>query len=438
MVEFAGSAAYITGSDGSFDAGIQPGSLQELSGYLEAGFEISRSLWDRDSLLADIDLEYHNFDNHAEAWLNPARAFRFQQPVLSEILQILGEAGVKPLVLVSGRGFHLVWSVRQDTAAFSRLASLGSLPADLAARYASAVSPSGFELCPELGRAFAGLGKLMEFVFHETLQHMSPTCEIPLKPAAIEVGQGANGREIVSFDLSEYGDPLHSRRIRVPFSPYLKPRQAKWLLGQEGVDRLHPFFEIPLAGMDPLEAIAMARDPQAVLQLAGRVHVEIPEASGGTDRLLDGYCRSTLAGLHAEFEAELGICDFSDQAPDVPAAVPCLKLPFEQPNDWLLKPGVLQHVTRVLSALGWRAGSIAHRIAASYRQDHAWGETWQRLEPDNRALFYTRLFSGMIATGADTLVDMNCVSHQEKGLCMAPDCRSNLAVLRSVLQTRLR
>jgi hypothetical protein len=58
------------------------------------------------------------------------------------------------------------------------------------------------------------------------------------------------------------------------------------------------------------------------------------------------------------------------------------------------------------------------------------------MDPAWRAEFYTRLFAGMIATGADTLVDLNCVSHQEKGYCRVPDCRSNLAELRDRLQAR--
>lgn len=438
MTEFAGSAAYITGSDGSFDAGGEPSPLAELPRYLASGLEISRSLWDRELLIADVDLEHHNFDNPASAWQDPASAFRLQQPVFSETLQILQEAGVRPLVLLSGRGFHLVWSIRQDSEVFARLVRLGTLTSALGARYAGAVSPSGLLLSSELGCAFAGLGKLMEFLFHETFQRTGERPEIPMKPAAIEVGLGTRGREIVSFDLSEYGDPLHFRRIRVPFSAYLKPRQWKWMLGEEAVERLSTFFEIPLE-IDPLEAIAIARDPQAVSELAARVSMQIPDASEGTANLLDRYQQSSLAAFHAAFEADLRLYgSFSAGPPPIPPAAPCLRYPFDQPNDWLLRPGVLQHVTRVLDALGWRTSAIAHVIAAGYRRDCNWGNTWERLEPDSRALFYTRLFAGMIATGIDKLIDMNCVSHREKGFCLAPDCRGNLATVRTMLKQRRR
>jgi hypothetical protein len=109
---------------------------------------------------------------------------------------------------------------------------------------------------------------------------------------------------------------------------------------------------------------------------------------------------------------------------------------LDHPNDWLLKPAALQHVVRVLTALGWSPSAIARRICHSYFQDCNWGDTWERLDPCNRAIFYTRLFAGMIATGLDKLIDFNCVSHQEKGYCMIPECSSNLIWYRDMLLGR--
>jgi hypothetical protein len=39
----------------------------------------------------------------------------------------------------------------------------------------------------------------------------------------------------------------------------------------------------------------------------------------------------------------------------------------------------------------------------------------------------------MIATGRDSLVDLNCVSSQEKGLCTGERCGWDLRTLRSAL-----
>jgi hypothetical protein len=50
---------------------------------------------------------------------------------------------------------------------------------------------------------------------------------------------------MVFLDISEYGDPLFMRRIRAPFSQYLKPIRERRSLGAEVVDKLPWIFEIP-------------------------------------------------------------------------------------------------------------------------------------------------------------------------------------------------
>src|SRR5579871_1750329 len=186
MCEFLGAtnlrsapAAYITGTDGYSDYGSSH-SPEHLGEYLNAGLEVDRSLWDRDSLLVDIDLEHHNFDQPDAAWQDPRRAFRIEQPVLDATLQVLGSVGVTPLTLVSGRGFHLVWAIRRSSRAFQRLVQRGWVPASLEARYEQTHSPGGWRIDPELGRAFAGLGLILEFVAHRVLAEATGKCEIPV------------------------------------------------------------------------------------------------------------------------------------------------------------------------------------------------------------------------------------------------------------------
>lgn len=441
MLEFLGgtdpqniSAAYISGVTGASELG-EASVPASLLGCWEAGLEIDRSLWDRDTLIAHIDLEYHNFDNPAAAWLEPDRAFRLQQPVLKSTFRILAESGIAPLTLLTGRGFHLVWAVRRDSRVFRELVGLGRVPASLQRRYQQPCSPQGWSVDPELGRAFAGLGLLMEFIWHRVLAACDVRDGVSVHPVAIEVGPGARGREIVAFDISEYGDPLHTRQIRVPFSAYLKPRQFEWLLGEEGVRSLMPIFEVPLSGMTPAQAIAVSRDAEAVVALARHSSATIPEACLGMENLLSAYRGSEIHAFHERFYRDLEglVCPTDDNAP-IPGAPSCLEWILDHPNDLLLKPAAMQHVVRLLMSLGWQPASIARRISAAYRKDCDWGDMWRRLDPDNRALFYTRLFAGMIVTGADKLIDFNCVSHREKGYCTISDCGSNLAAYREGLE----
>ena len=442
MCEFLGgsnrrnaTAAYIVGDDGRSEFS-EPASPSSLFEFLRAHLEVERSLWDSTFLIADLDLEYINFDKLAAAWLDRERTFALQAPVVNALLEILGQAGLDPQILVTGRGFHLVWAIHRDSSAFRRLARFGAVPPSLEARYAQACSPAGASVDAELGRAYAGLGLVMEHLGHLVLAASMATSRVPVQITSIEVGPGTGGREIVSVDLSEYGDPLHTRHIRVPFSVYLKPRHFEWAIGKEGVNRLSPMFEIPLAGQSTTEAIAISRDADAVCELARRVNTCIPDQSGPMERLLDNYESSGLAAFHREFNAEAWNAASRQVKIPVPGAPRCVEWLLEHPNDLLLKPAALQHLARVLMALGWKPRAIAQLICCHYEHDFNWGRTWEPLDPCHRAMFYTRLFTGMIAMGIDRLIDMNCVSHKEKGYCAIPECRSNLVDYRDRILER--
>lgn len=443
MCEFLGgsnpghaTAAYIVGDDGRSNFS-KPAAPSRLPDFLRAGLAVERSLWDRRFLIADIDLEYENFDSPAAAWLEPQTGIGLQEPVADAALQILGQFGLAPLVLLSGRGFHLIWAIDRNSSAFHRLARLGHVPPSLQARYARARSPSHAKIDADLGRAYAGLGLILEFIGHLVLAASTAQCTVPVQITSIEVGPGIRGREIVSFDLSEYGDPLDARHVRLPFSAYLKPRRMEWAIGEEGVRALLPIFEIPLAGMSPRRAIEVARNPDETIELARRFPTHIPDQSAPMECLLDEYEASKLGVLHREFYsapwAQAANHLSSQSISDIP---PCVTWLLDHPNDWLLKPAAMQHLARVLIADDWHPRAIAQLIYSCYQQDWNWGRLWEGLDAFNRAVFYTRLFTGMIATGVDKLIDLNCVSHREKGYCGVPECHSNLAPYRNVLLER--
>ena len=179
MCEFLGgadlkhaTALYIAGTDGYSDYHVQspPADLPE---YLEGALEVDRSLWDRESLIADIDLEYHNFDYPTAPWQDPERAFRNAAAgTRRNTSKFSRKAGIAPLILVSGRGFHLVWAVSRNAEAFGRLVALGHVPASLNTRYAQPCAPDGTRVDPDLGAAFSGLGLIMEFVGHRVLERV--------------------------------------------------------------------------------------------------------------------------------------------------------------------------------------------------------------------------------------------------------------------------
>ena len=361
---------------------------------MDGGFEICRSLWDRDALIADFDIEYVNFDNPAEAFVDPERVFAIQQPVEQTIHRLLEDYRIEPLHVLSGRGHHFIWRIEQNSAVFGMLSEIGRGPPSLWAMEQQFHPPNGNPVPIELARAFAGLGLVMEFLAHRVKQIAAPITKIPVELTAVEVGPSEHGREMISIDISEYGDPLYSRMLRVPFSVYLKPWQQPWIFDPDVLARLQPLFAIPLQGMDWREGISTMRDPQLTMKLAARVSTTIPDATHGTGKLLTDYWNSKLAEFHAFFysqeqhPAELWPETYDREPLEILPA--CARVALEQPNDLLLRPAYIRRLVRVMLALGWHPRHIAGLICSKYDRDFGWTQFDECRSGDARRFLHAR------------------------------------------------
>ncbi len=447
MLEYLGGASaegatchYLTSGDAGASHHRSPRPTVDLPACWSEGLEISRSLWDRRSLIAHLDVEYVNFDFPAEAYLNPVRTFDLQRPVEMAIEAILLDYSIVPLHLLSGRGHHFVWRIRLTSRAYKRLGHLGRVSATLRQLYARAQPPTGKTISRALGNAYAGLGLVMEYLAHRIKQVAAPDCPIPVELTAVETGPTRHGREMVSIDISEYGDPLTSRVIRVPFSLYLKPWQQRSILGEQVVGSLPPVFMIPLHAMNSREGIQIMHDVGRVQELAQCASARIPDQTKSMENLIAEYQQSPLAKFHDWFYSEeprpaAEWPETYDRTPVEPLPM-CVRQVLDHPNDRLLKPGNLERVIRVMLSLGWHPRHIAGLIQSKFERDHGWGDQWCGYDAATRADFYTRMFAGLFATGHDDLVDFNCQSAKEEKHCSATDCPYNLATYQKSLIER--
>ena len=276
----------------------------ELDSLFAEGVEIARSLWDRKSLIVDLDVEYVNFDRPAEVFLNPERAFKLQAPVQETIERLLADCGIRPLHLLSGRGHHFIWQVARDSPAFRRLTNIGHVAPTLWQTMAGQKAPGGAVASQELAQAFAGLGQMMEFLADRVREIAVRTSKIPVELTAVEVGPSDHGREMVSLDISEYADPLPARMLRAPFSVYLKPWQQRGLIADEVLDEIGPLFVIPLDEMSVPEALPIMHSPERAAELATSASAKIPDGSREMERLVADYEASSLGRFHAEFYSQ--------------------------------------------------------------------------------------------------------------------------------------
>ncbi|MCE5266363.1 MAG: hypothetical protein LLG00_00560 [Planctomycetaceae bacterium] len=449
MIEFLGgtnienvSAMYVTGQGVNSDLRNTPRGADELWRCLEDESEVFRSLWDRDSLIAHLDIEYVNFDYPAEPYLDPERSLRLQSPVIETIVRELRRHGISPLQLLTGRGHSLVWRVRRDSPAFHELKEAVPLPESLRANCVVPRPPENRPIGGELGAGFLALGLVLEYLAHRVIKDAQPDCPIPIEVTAIETARAERGREVVSIDLSEYGDPLHTRSIRIPFSAYHKLQQQKQTLGESVVAGLPPLLVVPLDRMGYQEAWRVMRDWEKTAALARVTHVYIPDRSRGTQRLLGAYNESPLAFFHRWFYSQQH--DAPQRWPatyDRTAYEPlpqCARDMLSRPNDRLLRPAGIRYIVRVLMALGWHPRHIAGLLRSKYERNYGWGNLFFEYDASARADFYTRLFSGLIATGLDTLDDFTSEALQSQGLCDAALGSQCLAPYRDSLLSRIK
>lgn len=449
MVEFLGgrrseeaTCVYLTADDSSPVPDFRPRIPDELWSCLEQGLEVKRSLWDRRSLVVHLDIEYVNFDYPAEPYVEPERSLELQRPVVRCLQEHLLNCGIAPLHLLSGRGHHLIWRVSRESAAFRRLAELGVLSPTLRGIYRAAQRPRGEAVGLEDGAAFAGIGQVLEYLGQRVLRDPRLRCPIPLQLTEVETSRGRRGREIICLDISEYGDPLNTRIIRIPFSVYHKPRQLRSTLGSHVVDKLPPLFLVPLFEMEERRGLSAMRDSVEAAELARYASVEIPEQSQGTYRLAEAYAASPTAAFHHWFYSQdherpdrwPETYDFTPLDP----LPPCARQILTHPNDALLKPAGIRHVVRVLLALGWHPRHVAGLIRSKYERDFGWGEKFFQYDAATRADFYTRLFAGLIAAGIDDLDDFRGEDLRQLDFCTAEQGDDSLAGFRESLAQRIR
>jgi sugar phosphate isomerase/epimerase len=433
LVEFLGgdtlpqaTAVYLTQSDGcQFDPRLLR-SPEELYHFLSSDRDIARSLADTASLLFHLDVEYVNFDSPAEAFLNPARIFELQEPAVHVIEGLLVEWGIKPLHMITGQGHHFVWRIRRGTALANSIAALCPAPELLAECEQRVPYELRALIDHDAHRSFAAISLLMEYVAHRVKDAAEALSECPVEITAVHVGaEAAAQREIISIDISEYGDPLQTRMVRMPFTNYRKP----WLNGfaqAHGLEgKLLPIRMIPLHEIDIQQALQVRQVDADVIDLAHRASVRIPEQAEGTARLLEDYLTSHLRRFHQRFYADQHDAkqrwhETYDRTP-IHVFPACARHVVTWPNDLLLKPAGMQLVTRCLLAAGWHPRHIAGFIRSKFENPNFnWGVNWADYVPAIRADFYTRLFAGLYDTGLDRLIDFNCTSTREKGFCFPP------------------
>jgi hypothetical protein len=383
---------------------------EQLSQLFAAGWDISRSLGDSGSLIVHFEVDVSDPDAPQESLLRPEQSFFDMEPVYQAVRAELTRLDLPLLDVMTGRGYHFAGRVPLTAPVTRQVAALA--PGDAA----------------EDEQRHIGLGMVLEHLAHNVIRTAEHT--VPVVLNGVEVGRGGPGREAVSIDLSGYGDPEGQRQMRAAFSTYQSHLVRPDIFGARAARDVPVLVAIPRRGRSLMWMLEYARTPAHAIALAPTEDTRIPDVTRGLARLLKEYHGSRLAAFHRAFygAAMHDAAQWPDTYDKLGArdVVPCLIHALQHPNDALLKPTVLQHLTRYLMAAGWSPRDVAGLVWSKYARDYGWGDRWRRLNARRRAEFDIRVFAGALVTGLDRAIDFNCVSNQEKRLCAFNGCTHDL------------
>ncbi len=405
---------------------------QGFHDILKQGLDIFRSVWDKTHILGVLDIEYFNLDYPGEVYFDQIKTFRKLEPVYGSIREIFRGYGIEPLTIMTGQGYHFSFQIKSGTKAALMLEDVGNLTGSLEEKYRGKLSKRHRPVSLRYGRAYDGMGRVMEHLVHRIIRETADLTNLPLVITDVAIGSHQHGREGISLDLSCFGDPVYMRDCRCAFSTHQKHKVQRWKVGDAIADGTPVQIAIPRKNLALDETISLRRHFRDAAEYAGTVHCLIPDFTVNFKNLINDYLASDLYGFHRWFDSEQahprekwGETYDRMNYRDLP---PCVRHPLEAPNDGLLKPTNLQTLTRCLLALGWHPRHIAGLITSRWIEGPDWpADQWKHFDAESRATFYVRTFTGLLAVGLDDLRDHNCVSHQEKGYCVEPFCGYNLA-----------
>lgn len=415
----------------------------EVTGFhwiLDHGLDIFRSLWDKESTVAVLDVEYYNVDFPGEIYYDPYACFAKLEPLHDAIKAKLKEWSIPHLTIMTGQGYHYVWQIPADTKSDRVLEKIGWVSESLVDIYDQTTEHRRRRVSLKHGRAFDGLGRVMEFMCHEIIRAAQPRMPIPIEFSDIVVGSvDGKMREAISLDLSAFGDPITMRDIRCPFSTHQKHKLQVYKVGTK-LSRETPIqLALPRAeGLSLQELLTCRRNYAAAAELAKDGDCFMPVAAGAFLSVIESYRKSSLAEFHKKFDSAEHD-DWSDwpgtyDRLDLSKLPPCIARPLSRPNPNVLQPTHLQTLARYLTLTGWHPKHVAGLIRSKYERNYRWAEDWTHLDAATRANFWVRLYAGALAIGLDRLVDFNCVSMQDRRLCPRPWCGHNLADVHPKIQ----
>lgn len=395
---------------------------RDMARLLEKGLDLFRAVWDKKSTLAILDIEYFNLDSLAGLYTDQLGSFRKMEPIYSTIERVLEEYHIPHVNNTTTSGYHFVSRIPFTSPVHRELEEIGYLNPTLKEKYRTPVPSDIKRQRPvplKAGKAYSAIGRLMEFLCHRFIIESKKSSPLPVTISDIAPGANHHPREGISLDLTQYGDSLFMRTIRLSFSAHQKHKINPHRAGKEVSEATPVYMVVPRNRLSYRKVFEIRRDYKKAIEYAKEVSTVIPDASRGWGRVLEDYKDSKLYKFHQEFDRKRYLKDY-DKRIDWESLPPCLRHILQSPCPALLVPTNILHFCRAFLCLGWHPKHIAGLIHSYYQKDYGWMIDWEKYDSVTRADFWARVYCGMIQTGVDDLEDFTCRHHQRRGFCPSP------------------
>jgi hypothetical protein len=419
--DFVRDASYIVGYGESElwrgnERGFYCAPPHGLDVMLDRGLDVLTCMQQRGCSMTLFDMEYYYPKYPGEAHINPARVYRLLEPVYRAVLRVLHRYHMPVMAVVTGQGYHF-WTRMPFGPKHRAIEAIARVEPEVEAMYRHKRVPM------TAGRGFAGFRRLQLFLVAEVLKEIGRMRRAGKKiiPVNFSDIQQPHGNEAVSIDITTYGDPIHMRDARVPFSCYQKHKVVADKVGRDNAAKIPVGVLIPrlVPNGKPLtlkRCLHLRRHFRDASRLAEVTDTRLPDASDAWMRVLADYRNSKIGAFY----------HFFDAGPLKPPAFkyshfpPCIRHALRP--DQLLEPTQAMSVVRVLERIGFHPKQIAEMFTRIYRKT-----PFGRYSPQSRAWFWVQSYCALIHAGVDQKRDLTCQKHQERGKCVQPNCGWSLA-----------
>ena len=245
---------------------------EDLDDLLDCGADVFRSVLDLASLPFYVDVDYLNARLPGHAYARPGDVFAKLEPTYQAVVELLAEYGIETVPLMTGRGYQFTGRIPFDSPVFGRIAALAPETPDWYDTYAARLPPwLRLRITTRYARAYLAMGQLLEYFAHRVIRRAASRSRLPLVLNGTNVGDGAEGREAVSLDLSFAGDPADVRHMRVAFGAYQAHRFRPDIYGPE-VSALDPIVVVPRGERTLVEMLEACRHPAVSGRRLAHIH----------------------------------------------------------------------------------------------------------------------------------------------------------------------